>query len=61
MKECENDSAFSDHNKLASKHVAKMLPKTQTKKILTTHIQVVRILIGAPDRTRTCTSGDTRS
>lgn len=32
MKECENDSAFSDHNKLASKHVAKMLPKIQTKK-----------------------------
>ena len=32
MKECENDSAFSDHNKLASKYVAKMLPKIQTKK-----------------------------
>ena len=25
-------------------------------KILTAHIQAVRILLGAPDRTRTCTS-----
>lgn len=33
MKECENDSAFSDHNKLASKYVAKMLPKIQTNRV----------------------------
>ena len=50
-----------DHNKLTSKYVAKMLPKIQTKKILTAHIQTVRILYGAPDRTRTYTSRDTRS
>jgi len=31
VKECENDLAFSDHNKLALKYVAKMLPKIEKK------------------------------
>ena len=43
------------------KYIANMLQKIWEIKILTAHIQTVRISYGAPDRTRTYTSRDTRS
>ena len=61
MNERENNIALGDLYELVLKYVAKMLPNTWKKKILTAYIQAVRISYGAPDRTRTYTSRDTRS
>ena len=46
----ENNMNFANHNKLATNYVGKISAIYIKAKILTAHIQAVRISYGAPER-----------